>query len=144
MPEWHHLDSSTSMSEQQESAKKKTLKSSSRLFWFSTGLRKRNEFVQNPQKTQRSSQPESQLDHIVFAVLSIVLYIPFDNFSVMSGQFPVYLWLSRTKQIKYLAQGHNTVWKVEWKPLNPQSNAQPTDPLGSTYNSMPSFKSDII
>ena len=38
MPEWHQLDSSTTMSEQQESAKKKTLKSSSRLFWFSTGL----------------------------------------------------------------------------------------------------------
>ena len=38
MPEWHHLDSSSTMSEQQESAKKKTLKSSSRSFWFSTGL----------------------------------------------------------------------------------------------------------
>ena len=38
MPEWHQFDSSTTMSEQQESAKKKTLKSSSRLFWFSTGL----------------------------------------------------------------------------------------------------------
>ena len=38
MPEWHQLDSSSTMSEQQESAKKKTLKSSSRSFWFSTGL----------------------------------------------------------------------------------------------------------
>ena len=38
MPEWHQLDSSNTMSEQEESAKKKTLKSSSRLFWFSTGL----------------------------------------------------------------------------------------------------------
>ena len=38
MPEWHQLDSSITMSEQQESTKKKTLKSSSRSFWFSTGL----------------------------------------------------------------------------------------------------------
>ena len=38
MPEWHQLDSSSTMVEQQESAKKKTLKSSSRSFWFSTGL----------------------------------------------------------------------------------------------------------
>ena len=38
MPEWHHLDSSCTMSEQQESVKKKTLKSSSRSFLFSSGL----------------------------------------------------------------------------------------------------------
>ena len=38
MPEWHQLDSSSTMPEQQESTKKKTLKSSSRSFWFSTGL----------------------------------------------------------------------------------------------------------
>ena len=38
MPEWNHLDSSSTMSEQQESVKKKTLKSSSRSFLFSTGL----------------------------------------------------------------------------------------------------------
>ena len=38
MPEWHQLDSSSTMPEQQESTKKKTLRSSSRSFWFSTGL----------------------------------------------------------------------------------------------------------
>ena len=38
MPEWHQLDSACTMSEQQESVKKKTLKSSSRSFLFSTGL----------------------------------------------------------------------------------------------------------
>ena len=38
MPEWHQLDSSCTMSEQQESMEKKTLKSSSRSFLFSTGL----------------------------------------------------------------------------------------------------------
>ena len=38
MPEWHQLDSSSAMSKQQESTKKKTLKSSSRSFWFFTGL----------------------------------------------------------------------------------------------------------
>ena len=38
MPEWHHLDLSITMPQQQESTKKKTLKSSSRSFWFSTGL----------------------------------------------------------------------------------------------------------
>ena len=38
MPEWHQLDSSSTMSEKQESAKKKTLKSSSKSFQFSTGL----------------------------------------------------------------------------------------------------------
>ena len=39
MPEWHQLDSLSTMPQQQESTKKKTLKSSSRSFWFSTGLR---------------------------------------------------------------------------------------------------------
>ena len=38
MPEWHQLESSSSMPQQLESTKKKTLKSSSRSFWFSTGL----------------------------------------------------------------------------------------------------------
>ena len=38
MPEWHQLDSSSTIPQQQESTKKKTLKSSSRSFWFSTGL----------------------------------------------------------------------------------------------------------
>ena len=38
MPEWHQLDSSNTMPQQQESTKKKTLKSSSRSFWFFTGL----------------------------------------------------------------------------------------------------------
>ena len=38
MPEWHQLDSSITMPQQQESSKKKTLKSSSRSFWFSTRL----------------------------------------------------------------------------------------------------------
>ena len=38
MPEWHQLDSSSTVPQQQESTKKKTLKSSSRSFWFSTGL----------------------------------------------------------------------------------------------------------
>ena len=38
MPEWHQLDSSSTMPQQQESIKKKTLKSSSRSFWFSSGL----------------------------------------------------------------------------------------------------------
>ena len=40
MPEWHKLDSSSTMPQQQESTKKKnTLKSSSRSFWFSIGLK---------------------------------------------------------------------------------------------------------
>ena len=38
MPEWHQLDSSSTMPKQQESTEKQTLKSSSRSFWFSTGL----------------------------------------------------------------------------------------------------------
>ena len=38
MPEWHQLDSSKTMPQQQESTKKKTLKSSSRSFRFPTGL----------------------------------------------------------------------------------------------------------
>ena len=38
MPEWHQLNSSRTMPTQQESTKKKTLKSSARSFWFSTGL----------------------------------------------------------------------------------------------------------
>ena len=38
MPEWHQFDSSSVMPTQQESTKEKTLKSSSRSIWFSTGL----------------------------------------------------------------------------------------------------------
>ena len=41
MPEWNQLDLSSAMPQQQESTKKKTLKSSSRSFWFSTGLQRR-------------------------------------------------------------------------------------------------------
>ena len=37
-PEWHQLDSSSTMPQQQESTKKKTLKSSSRSLSFSNGL----------------------------------------------------------------------------------------------------------
>ena len=43
MPEWHQLDSSITMPHQQESAKKKTLKSSSRSIWFSAGLFPKNQ-----------------------------------------------------------------------------------------------------
>jgi len=38
MPEWHQLDSPRTLPKQQKSTKKKTLKSSSRSFWFSAGL----------------------------------------------------------------------------------------------------------
>ena len=38
MTEWHQLDSSSTMPQQQKLTKKKTLKSCSRSFWFSTGL----------------------------------------------------------------------------------------------------------
>ena len=38
MPEWHQLEPSSTIPQQQESTRKKTLKSSSRSFWFSTGL----------------------------------------------------------------------------------------------------------
>ena len=38
IPKWHQLDSSSTMPQQQESTKKKTLKSSSRSFWVSTRL----------------------------------------------------------------------------------------------------------
>ena len=38
MPEWHQLDSSSTMPQQQESTKKKNFKIKSRSFWFSTGL----------------------------------------------------------------------------------------------------------
>ena len=45
----------------------------------------------------------------------LVLYVPLDNFSVMSGL--VFLGLTSTKQrIKCLAQAHNTVSPVRLKP----------------------------
>ena len=47
MPEWHQLDSSSTRSEQQESVKKETLKSSSRSFLFSTGLVQVNVLLNN-------------------------------------------------------------------------------------------------
>ena len=41
----------------------------------------------------------------------LVCYVPVNNFSVMSGHYPVFLGLTSTKQrIKFgLAQGFNTV-----------------------------------
>ena len=40
----------------------------------------------------------------------LMLYIPVNNFSVMPGQYPVFMGWTSTKQlIKCLAQGHNTV-----------------------------------
>ena len=59
MPEWLQLDSSSTISEQQESAKKKTLKSSSRSFWFSTGL---ESFPFVKQLTQVAGLIEDHLD----------------------------------------------------------------------------------
>ena len=39
-----------------------------------------------------------------------MFYIPVNNFSVMSGQLPVFLcWTSTKQRIKCLAHGHNTV-----------------------------------
>ena len=42
-----------------------------------------------------------------------MLYVPVNNFSAMSGQFPAFLgWTSTKQQITCLAEGHNTVTPV--------------------------------
>ena len=60
------------------------------------------------------------------------LYIPFNNFSVMSGQ--VFLGRISTKQgLMCLAQGHNTVMPVRLEPATPWSQVKysTTEPLRS-------------
>ena len=50
--------------------------------------------------------------HFVSSSLCFLLmpYVPVNNFSVMSGQYPVFLgWTSTKQQIKCHVQGHNTV-----------------------------------
>ena len=40
----------------------------------------------------------------------LMFHVPVNNFSVMSGRFPVFLgWTSTKQRIKWLAQGQNTV-----------------------------------
>ena len=58
MPEWHQLDSLCTMSEQQESVKKKTLKSSSRSFLFFTGLVRLEELECESRRITDSDQGE--------------------------------------------------------------------------------------
>ena len=66
--------------------------------------------------------------HISFVVM---LYVPVNNFSVMSGLF---LGCASTKQkIKCLAPGHNAVSQVRLEPSTPRSQVKhSTDPLVSS------------
>ena len=69
------------------------------------------------QKNKNADQPL----HLCFC---LILYVPVNNFSVMSGQ--VFLALTSTKQrIKCLAQGHNAVPPVRLEPTTPQSWVKP-------------------
>ena len=44
----------------------------------------------------------------IVTLISMILYVPINNFSVMSGW--VFLgWTSTKQQIKFIAQGHNTL-----------------------------------
>ena len=54
----------------------------------------------------------------MFCLFDLILYVPVNTFSVMSGQ--VFLGLTSTKQrIKCLAQGHKAVPTVRLKPTTP-------------------------
>ena len=69
------------------------------------------------------------LSHSWQILFGLILYVPVNKFSVMSGQ--VFLgWTSSKQQIKCLAQGHNTVTlsmvKLESTTLHPKSNILPT------------------
>ena len=61
-------------------------------------------------------------------LLVLMLYILVNNFSVMSGHFPVFMGLTSIKlRIKSIAQGHNTLPPVSLEPvtLDPKSNTLP-------------------
>ena len=61
---------------------------------------------------------------LAMALIVLMLYVPINNFSVMLGQFLVFLGWTITKQrVKCLAQGHKTVTLELKLPLYPQSNA---------------------
>ena len=62
-----------------------------------------------------------------------MIYVPVNNYWVMSEGFPVFLgWASTKQQLKYIAQGHSTVthfslklatlWSLVWQPSDPQSS----------------------
>ena len=61
--------------------------------------------------------------HVLFVCLFVLmLYVPVNNFSVMSGHVPVFLgWACSWQRIKCLAQGHNTVPLVSLEPATLRS-----------------------
>ena len=66
----------------------------------------------------------------------MICYVPVNNFSVMSGR--VFLsWTCTKQRIKWLAQDTTQWLRRRWglnqQPLNPQSNALPTEPLHSAH-----------
>ena len=66
-------------------------------------------------------------------LFDLILYIPVNNLSVMSGR--VFLGLTSTKLgLMCLAQGHNTVTLVKLKPATPRSRVKysTTEPLCSS------------
>ena len=74
-----------------------------------------------------------------FLTHSLILYVPVNNFSVMSRQ--VFLdWTCTKQQIKCFAQGHNTVTqpvvRLELANLRPQSKAQPTTALCPCFSNI--------
>ena len=74
----------------------------------------------------------SQISLLSYILLYLILYVPVNNFSVMSGW--VFLGLTTTKQwLMCLAQGHNAMTLVRLKPATPQSGNKhsTTEPLRS-------------
>ena len=60
----------------------------------------------------------TKISEFTIHLFVLILYISVNNFSVMSGKFPVFLGKTSTKQrIKCFAQGHNTVSTVSFEPV---------------------------
>ena len=59
----------------------------------------------------------------MFCLFTLILYVPVNNFSVMSGQVSLGL-TSTTQGLMCLAQGHNPVTSVRFEPATPQSQVK--------------------
>ena len=67
----------------------------------------------------------SALEHMlqIFVLFDLILYVPVNNFSVMSGQ--VFLgWISTKQGLMCLAQGRNAVTPVRLKTAIPRSRVK--------------------
>ena len=69
--------------------------------------------LQNVCKYKTRTTQKMVPQYSMLILFALMLYIQVNNFSIISGQFPVFLgWTGTKQQTKCLVQGHNTMTPV--------------------------------